>query len=50
MMLVIGNGKLFTRNDEMPFVENGAVAIEDKDRCCGGNRGYKETVWGCRIH
>ena len=28
MMLVIGNGKLFTRNDEMPFVENGAVAIE----------------------
>ena len=28
-MLVIGNGKLFTRNDEMPFVENGAVAIEE---------------------
>ena len=28
MMLVIGNGKLFTRNDEMRFVENGAVAIE----------------------
>lgn len=28
MMLVIGSGKLFTRNDEMPFVENGAVAIE----------------------
>ena len=28
MMLVMGNGKLFTRNDEMPFVENGAVAIE----------------------
>ena len=28
MMLVIGNGKLFTRNDEMPLVENGAVAIE----------------------
>lgn len=28
MMLVIGNGKLFTRNDEMPFVQNGAVAIE----------------------
>ena len=27
-MLIIGNGKLFTRNDEMPFVENGAVAIE----------------------
>ncbi len=27
-MLVIGNGKLFTRNDEMSFVENGAVAIE----------------------
>ncbi|CBK79523.1 putative selenium metabolism protein SsnA [Coprococcus catus GD/7] len=27
-MLVIGNGKLFTRNDEMPFVENGAVAIK----------------------
>ena len=26
--MVIGNGKLFTRNDEMPFVENGAVAIE----------------------
>ena len=28
MMLVSGNGKLFTRNDEIPFVENGAVAIE----------------------
>ena len=28
MMLVIGKCKLFTRNDEMPFVENGAVAIE----------------------
>lgn len=27
-MLVIGNGKLFTRNDAMPFVENGAVAID----------------------
>ena len=28
MMLVFGNGTLFTSNDEMPFVENGAVAIE----------------------
>ena len=51
MMLVIGNGKLFTRNDEMPFVENGAVAIKGtKIAAVGGNRGYKETVWGCRIH
>ena len=36
MMLVIGNGKLFTRNDEMPFVENGAVAIE----------GTRSLLWG----
>ena len=36
MMLVIGNGKLFTRNDEMPFVENGAVAIEGTKIAAGG--------------
>ena len=34
----------------MPFVENGAVAIGDKDRCCGETEAIKETVWGCRIH
>ena len=38
MMLVIGNGKLFTRNDEMPFVENGAVAIEGTKIAAVGER------------
>lgn len=27
-MLVVGNGKVITRDDGLPFVENGAVAIE----------------------
>ena len=27
-MLIVGNGKLFTRNSEKPYIENGAVAIE----------------------
>lgn len=27
-MLIIGNGRLVTRNDGFPFMENGAVAIE----------------------
>lgn len=28
MMLVVGNGKVITRNHELPFIENGAVAID----------------------
>ena len=27
-MLVVGNGKLITRNNDLPYIENGAVAIE----------------------
>ena len=27
-MLVVGNGKLFTRDSGLPYVECGAVAIE----------------------
>ena len=27
-MLIVGNGKLITRNNDLPFIENGAVAIE----------------------
>ncbi len=27
-MLIIGNGKTFTRDSSMPFIENGAVAID----------------------
>lgn len=27
-MLVIGNGKLFTRDSSLPYIENGAVAME----------------------
>ena len=27
-MLVVGNGRTITRNMDLPFVENGAVAIE----------------------
>jgi len=29
-MLVIGNGKIVTRDSGNPFIENGAVAIEGK--------------------
>lgn len=29
-MLLIGNGKVFTRNDENPFIEDGAVVIDGK--------------------
>ena len=46
MMLVIGNGKLFTRNDEMPFVENGAVAIEGtKIAAVGETEAIKKQYW-----
>lgn len=27
-MIIIGNGRLLTRNEETPFIENGAVAVE----------------------
>lgn len=27
-MLVVGNGKLITRNNDLPFIDNGAVAID----------------------
>ena len=27
-MLVVGNGKLITRNNDLPYIDNGAVAIE----------------------
>ena len=27
-MLVIGNGKLFTRDENLPYISNGAVAAE----------------------
>jgi len=29
-MLLIGNGKIVTRDDANPFIENGAVAVEDE--------------------
>ncbi len=28
-MLIIGNGRMITRDPENPFLEDGAVAIED---------------------
>ena len=46
MMLVIGNGKLFTRNDEMPFVENGAVAIEGTKIAAVGETEAIKTQYG----
>lgn len=27
-MLLVGNGKTITRNNDLPYIENGAVAIE----------------------
>ena len=29
MMLVLGNGRVVTRDASCPFIEDGAVAIED---------------------
>ena len=42
-MLVIGNGKLFTRDNSLPFVENGAVAIDGtKIAAVGTTKDIKE--------
>ena len=27
-MLIVGNGKLVTRDSKLPFIENGALAID----------------------
>ena len=29
-MLLVGNGKLITRNEDIPIIENGCVAIDGK--------------------
>lgn len=36
-MLVVGNGKVITRNPENPFIENGAVAMKDNKICKVGS-------------
>lgn len=30
-MILVGNGRLVTRDEDMPFIENGAVVIEGRD-------------------
>lgn len=46
-MLIIGNGRLVTRNDGFPFMENGAVAIEGtKIAAVGATADFKERYKG----
>ena len=32
-MLILGNGRVITRDEERPFIENGAVAIDGNSIC-----------------
>ena len=35
-MLVLGNGRVITRDDACPLIENGAVAVDGTTICKGG--------------
>ena len=39
-MLILGNGKVFTRDAACPIIENGAVVIDGTTICQLGNTGY----------
>ncbi len=46
-MLIVGNGKLITRDDRVPFIENGAVGIEGtKIACVGTTEEIREKYKG----
>ena len=50
-MLIIGNGRMITRNPECTFIENGAVAIQDIYNSNGGYIGRSEkNLSRCGIH
>lgn len=36
-MLIIGNGRVITRDEENPFIENGAVAMDGNTIVMVGN-------------
>lgn len=36
-MLIVGNGRVITRNETVPFMESGAVAMEGNVICKVGN-------------
>ena len=38
-MLIIGNGRLVTRDEAQPFFENGAVAVDGERNSGGGSEG-----------
>ncbi|MGM8355722.1 putative aminohydrolase SsnA, partial (plasmid) [Clostridium perfringens] len=49
-MLVVGNGRLITQNKENPFIENGAVVIEEGKILSYGNteeilKNYKDSEY-----
>lgn len=44
-MLVIGNGKVVTRNAVCPFIENGAVAIDGEKICRVGDAGEIRSLY-----
>lgn len=50
-MLIIGNGRMITRNPECPFIENGAVAIQDNTiQMVGTLEEVKKNLSRCGIH
>ncbi|WP_293819872.1 hypothetical protein [uncultured Parolsenella sp.] len=36
-MLIVGNGRVITRDDEAPYLERGAVAIDGDSICAVGD-------------
>ena len=50
-MLIIGNGRMITRDAANPFIENGAVAMDGNTIVMVGEAGScKSGLPGCRVH
>lgn len=48
-MLIVGNGKLFTRDGNLPYIENGAAAVEGtKIAAVGTTEAIKEAYKACK--
>ena len=46
-MLIVGNGRLFTRDEKCPFIENGAVAMDEtRIKAAGRDEEIKERFKG----
>lgn len=44
-MLILGNGRVVTRDPERPFLENGAVAVEGRSICRIGTDQELRSTW-----